>query len=281
MTGGTGRCGDLTVYRVKDDLICRTRRHYCSGYQKDFLRAQSVALANISNLWHRFPDKCKPCFTPLPEKRGNYQRFVAMAYKGGIPMYLEKQSDASVVTSLAVSGGTLASVATHLEEGIAVTDIRIGDLPLEATTTVAELTEAVLELNPLFEKGDRLLFYKVLQKEDPHGPYAEVTATELTLVLWDRRPLGEAVDDLTGFANRQGYLGATESVTGGVAWVHLRPKEEDIVLRSTQFLVVDNPLLATYSSPEQQRKAIASRVKDKGHLKQIFIDMNLIDERRL
>lgn len=264
LTTGKGSIGDYTFYQKKKEVIARTRRNEISEKQPDSIRIQSIPLANINNLWHRFPRDWKPVFNVGDEGMSNYNGFVSHA-RYTLPVYLtrhEAQYGDSVLVPVAVSGGLLPPIGVHREGNRFVTDIAVGDGAVGPATGAGDLAERILSRNWAFKKDDLLLIYFARQVVKASvGPRVFIAADVVSLDVYDRRCLAEVVGGFSGLHVCGGCLASGNIYEGGVAWVHLRRRRNGELLRSNQTLQVVNPLMDQYCSTQQRVESLKSYEK--------------------
>jgi hypothetical protein len=167
---------------------------------------------------------------------------------------------ACIVTDVMVAQGSLPEIGVS-HDGIApITDIALGNLTIGAHTTVREVALAVVRNNYDYQFNDRLRFYLCEQWYPmPYDiPMVKIRCDELRLDEHDHRTLREVMFDTMGFVDRNGRLAASYEVVGGMAWVHLRNRDNDMQL-STQRLICNNDtLMQQYGSEEAFAEACKS-----------------------
>lgn len=216
-----------------------------------------VRWANVINTWRAFGGDLKPSFEG--SRVSDFNAFVGANLTTN-EVYLSKsyaQQGGSVAAPYLITRGSLHAINVSDAGQVKRTDISLGNLEINATTTVADLAYAVLHHNKGFEHGDQISHFRAQQKSDANGvPYVDINATAVVLDLLDETPL-TTVAGTMGFASVQGYLGAAQPVQGALAWVHSR-KEGGRTLVSTQRFVTTNSVLAAYSSEAALTAAIES-----------------------
>ena len=136
-------------------------------------------------------------------------------------------------------------------------------LTIDAETTVAEFSNAVVQNNKFFEYGDQITYFLVFQEinEVTGTPMADVDACCIVLDKSNDAKLLSLVDN-RGFASRDGYLAAQsdyEFGNHGMVWIHSRKSVSDgSTMVSAQFLVCENSLLAQYQSQDAYDTAVNS-----------------------
>ena len=125
------------------------------------------------------------------------------------PVYLTKRESgtACVVAPYLFTRGSLPAIGYGLTAGgILMSDLSLGDLVIDADTTVADLSEALIAHNPHWHEGDQLSFVIARQRIDDSGiPTARKDIVRLILNTTDAasaRPLWDEVGAL-GFTSIQ------------------------------------------------------------------------------
>jgi hypothetical protein len=146
------------------------------------------------------------------------------------------------------------------QNGILVSGIALGDLVIDANTTVADLTMAILTNNgDQWLEKDQITHFYAEQWEDSEGvPRATMTAQKVLLDLSDQTKLWNVVS-ARGFSSipstdsgQGGYylaMNAALSNSGG-SWVHSRTKADGSTQVSTQRLIVVSDILDDYTGYE-------------------------------
>ena len=259
-----GRIGDYTIYQRDGRLTVRSRLseskrpcHPSEGQMR-----QRTCMSNIVNLWRAFPTAYRPMFEQRRRGVSSYNMFVTYAMKA-TPIYLTKRmasENACVLTDVLVSQGSLREIVVG-HDGVAPhTNIQLGGLTIDPSTTVRQLAKAVLNNNDDFLPDDSLRYYVGEQRwvNNEAKPDVTIRCTELVLDLDDDTPLRLATGNSPGFAQRGGWLAASHEVVGGMAWVHLCHGSGGTLL-STQRLVCHNDEMMTrYSSEEAFAEAMES-----------------------
>lgn len=226
-----------------------------------------VQWANIVNIWHSFNGLLHPSFQDRTALISDFNRFVGVNI-GRVPIYLtqgEASQGGAVVAPYQMSWGTLPpiSVSANGVAGEVGTDISLGILTVNNSTTLKQFSRAIIESNQHFQNGDQITAFVLLQTVNTVTgvPYTEVRAFEVTLDTEDNETLVADLDpELYVFANQgeTDKLGMNQSVNGGVVYIHSRLAGDNTTLVSSQRLVVSNTLLATYQSGAKLSAAVKS-----------------------
>ncbi len=260
----TGRCGDVTYYVRKGNIVARLRHndaYHCNSLKSS---AGCTTMSNTVRLWNRFPRAWKPSFMNKRDSQTDYNSFVSHA-RYGQAVYLdslESQQGVTVLVSVAVSDGTLPTVELQVTDNTVLTDIVLNEMTFDTDTTVSALTAAVLENNPLYRAGDALLLYSACQRVAAGMPQVTILASFLPLDRGDDRRLTALLGSGVTLLNAGGRLATPFGDGRGVAWVHLRPAANGAGwLRSTQWMEVRNTLAERYMTVEARDRAVGSYKK--------------------
>ena len=257
-----GMIDDLSIYQRKGKTVVRYRYNVRKKRKPtpEQMRTR-LAWANVYALWRAFPEGRKPLFQGRRPGTTDQNMFVSHNMHNEA-VYLTRpqlQSGGSVVTTLAVSDGTLRPIKLRLADGRVTTNIKTGGWEPSVGSTVGEMAAAILEHNEAFQPCDILRHYVAKQYWDVVNqmPRTRVECTDLPLDPHDERLLADAVGNCCGFGVADGHIAATSEVEGGMAWVHMSKKEETTLV-SPQRLLCTNAYMAQYGSEEAFEAACLS-----------------------
>ena len=215
-------------------------------------------LANMSANFKLYQGKLKLAWEGKKAGLSEYNCFVASNYDKN-PVYITKSmrvAGACVLAESYISSGSLAPIDTVVNgAGVMVSDLKLGGLVIDAQTTVADLTMAILQNNAEWEDGDQLTWFYGVQRVDSAGtPRASLTAEKVVLDTTNENALWSVVSAV-GFssvaaAGGSGYvLGMGQSlVNAGGVWVHSREKDSGSIKVSSQQMTVVSDVLAQYQT---------------------------------
>ena len=215
---------------------------------------QRTQLANLGAVYSQFNPTLKHAFEGL-NGMTDYNAFV-QANMGVCRVFLPKQmrlNGGCVLAPYQITRGTLPSIAMGINgNDVLVTNISLGSLTVNANTSVAEFSLAVIRNNPNWDEGDQLTFFYGIQTIDAvtSVPRASITGYKVVLNTTDATPLW-AYTDALGFCNVDGMLGMSQPATdSAAAWIHSRLDANGNLRVSTQFLYVDSSVLDRYQTDE-------------------------------
>ena len=250
-----------------------------SGYSIDFVdfRRDSAMLEQDSalrSLLPRFNQTLKKGFEGLNGKMNDYNAFI-QANTNVVKVYVPKSvrlNGGSVLAPYQITRGSLPSVAMVKAGDVLVSDINLGSLVIDAATTVADLANAVIAYNDGWEAGDQVTFFYGQQTTDAVTgiPRARIYGFKVMLNPGDSSVLWEVVSEL-GFSSVGGKLGMSAAISDGAAvWIHSREDGTSGLKVSTQFLYVDNSVLAAY----QGDSAMAASANSYGGINKSAVYLN-------
>ena len=268
-----GSVGDVSVYERNGQTIARKKHPQSYNFNRSVQRlGQLTRLVNVNNCWSAFGGALKGNFENKRPGQTDYNAFQS-ANLINARVYLtqkEVKKHVAVADNFFISKGMLEPVVEVEERGdMMVSNIRVGDLELNADTPVTFLAGTVMKLNKgYFRRNDEILFIRAVQKVSDNpliGPYCEIGKNIVTLDLDDTQAMRhllpfyfEGDNALDGFHNVDGFLGCRKVKNSLVAWVHRRRIDGKHLSVSTQQLVGSNNLLALYATEEARLKAIES-----------------------
>lgn len=213
--------------------------------------------ANLGATYKMFDDMLKHGFEEVPANMTSYNAFV-QANLGTVKVYITKKmrkNGGCVLAPYQITEGSMSRILVSLtDNGVLVTNLNLGGLVIDANTTLAEVSMAVIANNKGWEERDQLTFFHGVQTIDRETgiPRAELYADKVMLDTVNPTPLWDITGNM-GFTSIQvsgsTSLGMSGVLTDGcAAWVHSRESEEGKLCVSTQSFYVENAALAAYQT---------------------------------
>ena len=255
----SGKVGDLVYFVRGGQQIIRGVATSSKNPRTSAQMLQRMKWPNILAVYRTLQPYMKDCFESKPAGQTDYNRFMSVNLNS-TPVYLEKSDarlGAAIVAPYVISQGSLPSI--QVDGTTPTTDIALGTLNIDDTTTVTEFAQAVVQNNYGYNFGDQIAFFRLVQEENSQDghPYISVSATRINLDPADTSTL-RSVAPAAGFSTVSGTLGSNAALTGaGVAWIHSRSVNGKTHV-SSQRLVVDNDLLEEYGTAEMLSVATKS-----------------------
>lgn len=254
-----GSVGAVTYVTRKGITVARQKVPAKSSARKT-LRSQRQRMKWVNNVrlfqalnvvgWH-------PSFTNKTGLQSDYNMFVKV--NSAVDVYLPKwvvDGNGGVVAPVTITNGTLPTVGGNRgENGDLVTPIAMGGITIGASTTIATLSRAIVEHNPVWAYGDQLTIVRLLQEQDTATglPRVKSDIAQIYLDGDDELTILDTITDYLGVSN--GQLTALGGNNVGVAVVHSRGEGTDFAV-STEQLNVENSLLNNYMGSTALNTAI-------------------------
>lgn len=260
-----GSIGDITIRQVKGVSITSEKADPSNPKTLAQMRRR-VQWRNIQNFWALIAAYDHPSFENRRALQSDANMFISANF-GLIPVYLtaeEARGGGVVVAPYQVTRGSLPSleVVANGTNGEVGTDISLGNLTIGESTTLKQFSDAVVNNNSNFKNGDQITCFVLTQSTNSVSglPYATCQAFEITLDQTDNETLLSEFDPnglvFTKMASSD-KLGMSQTVNGGVVYIHSR-KTPSKTLVSTQSFLVNNTILANYQSDAKMQEAVIS-----------------------
>lgn len=254
----SGKVGNLTYAQTKHGtVVYPSRRKAKIPRRSEKQMLVRLQWANLGAVYKQYNKTLKKAYEDVVGSNLSVFNAFIQANMSITQVYVPKQvrlNGGSVLAPYQISRGSLESIYYAKNAGnVLVTDLMLGNLAIDAQTTVAQFSAALLNYNAGWEKGDQLTFFYGRQVIDAVSgvPRAKINGTKVRLDLSDQTPLWDLVGDM-GFSSVEGHLGMAVAITdGAAAWIHSREDDEAGTLQiGTQFMFVDSTLLARYQGTE-------------------------------
>lgn len=257
-----GKVGDFVFRKVGPEFIV-SEKPPKKGTSMGTLN-QSLYRAQWGNLvrfWQSFSDRDKPSFEAATINVSHFNLFMR-ANINGTRVYLTKDEvrlGGCVVAPYRVSEGSLPVVPLAYESGgYYASTIQLGELTIDADTSVSDFTRAIVNNNNDFQLGDQIAVFIATQIVESNGglPRVRMQGYKIELNTDDDAAI---VRDMMGTGNISSVDGHLCIPRGdGAVIVHSRQASSGETLVSTQSFVVNNSLLSQYITAEARLKAAES-----------------------
>ena len=271
----SGKVGQLIYRQTKYGTVVYEAPTKASVPQRTEAQMQiRTQWGNMAAVYRQFNQTLKKGFEGLNGKMNDYNAFI-QANTNVVKVYVPKSvrlNGGSVLAPYQITRGSLPSVAMVKAGDVLVSDINLGSLVIDAATTVADLANAVIAYNDGWEAGDQVTFFYGQQTTDAVTgiPRARIYGFKVMLNPGDSSVLWEVVSEL-GFSSVGGRLGMSAAISDGAAvWIHSREDGTSGLKVSTQFLYVDNSVLAAY----QGDSAMAASANSYGGINKSAVYLN-------
>lgn len=263
-----GKLADSVFSIVKGQTIERSAAVAPANPKTEKQYNVRMRWSNIISSWNSYQLALRGLFEFKSKTESDYNRFVSLNVQTETPVFLDKNESelkAVVIAPYIVSEGSLKSIKIRGTRANSYTDICVGQLIITATTTIAELSTAILQYNGnRFREGDNLCYLSCMQDVDSvtHAPTAIVNRFRLHIDTTDTRKVWDVVAswgfnsvvsgqfNFIGHGDRIGY--------GGFAWIHTRLVGNTRHCSSQRLIVDNDDILNDYSSNEYFNRAAES-----------------------
>ncbi len=255
-----GSAGDLTFKTLNGQTVVSEKVTSTTNRRTAAQQKQRMKWANIVQMYKGISPLIDFGFESKAQGVSDYNVFMRLALQQ-TPVYLTRQEVAGggcIAAPYQITQGSLPAIAVSGEGAARVTDISLGSLALNADTTVAQFSNAVVEQNADYDYGDQISFFVVTQQVNAVTgiPFCHFAASAVMLdkasdvKLWD-------LVDAAGFSVVNGKLGhdATATANAVFCWVHSR-KQNGKTLVSSQMLLDNNTMLADYTGADAYQRAV-------------------------
>lgn len=260
-----GRVGQTTYYISKGQQVARQSRND-SNYgetarRTELQQARRVLWANLVDFYKISAMWMPKAFESKRPGQTDYNKFMAVNVPTArIPLTKsESEAGALVVDGFLVTQGSLPSIEVTQTESAWKTNIQLGSLVINNSTTVGDVSTYMINENANIRRGMQLSFVMYQQQVDALGtPRATCRCYELTVDETSEDLLSDHIPAL-GFSVVDGALGtSTEVPTGAFAWI-LSELQGGALKVSTQLLINNNAtLIEQYTSQTQLTRAAQS-----------------------
>lgn len=211
---------------------------------------QRSALANIIRVFQSSPSFFQSAFANKPSNQSDYNAMVARNIGKSPRIHLPKsvvEAGGGVVAPYVISDGGVQSIIVTGIGVTARTNIAVGaDFNIDATTTVAALSTAILENNTFIEEGDQLSYLSIEQYTDGGVPKLRARKYEMVISATGAGIARDYIPEF-GLSVSGGFIAHGAFVySGAFAWVLSRKKEGKIDASRQSLIVTDESLYSSY-----------------------------------
>ena len=263
-----GKIGQMIYYQRKDGttVVYEAKEKAATPVRTEAQMQIRTQWSNLGAVYTQFHKTLKKGFEGLEAGLSDYNAFI-QANVGVCKVYIPKWirlNGGCVLAEYQFCQGSLPPIGYSVNAGgVLVSNLNLGSLTISATTTVAELTMAILQHNQDWEEGDMLAYFEAEQWEDTDGvPRATMVSQKVVLDSLNDNTLWSVVGE-RGFSTIQvsgsNYLSMSAALSNqGAAWVHSREKQSGSIKVSSQKLKVVSDILANYQTYQAMKASAAS-----------------------
>lgn len=258
---GRGKVGDVVLSRMNGVQVSRAYNGKPKDANTRSQAEQRSLLTNIVRLYQSSPSFFEKAFENKKSNRSDYNQLVSVNMRRSPKVFLPKtiaDNGGGVVAPYRITDGSLQNIIISGSGADAVTNIAVGDITINATFTIGQLTEAILANNTFIMAGDQLSYLSIEQYTDNGTPKLRARKYEMILDVNSDTPV-LSVFPAQAVAVVDGFIGHGALVySGAYAWV-LSRRQDGKVKVSTQDLIVTSPdLYSSYVGTDAATRASVS-----------------------
>ena len=259
-----GSTGDVTFRRTKYGVVMTERITHPKNPQTPAQQRGRFIVSHLTAFFTQLKEVLPEAFENKSATLTDTNAFVSANYHNDYPVFLPlrwRKDRGTVLAPYRVTDGYFPAIgATPSGTGYR-TDILLGGLVISAATTVAQLSQAIVENNVAFDMGDEVMYLSFRQTVNDLGtPKIRARAYRLRLSDDDMRAVGQLLP-CEGFHSNNGYLGqAADGVAedDGFCWIHYRKTAQHFRISTQYILVPDTTPAERYGTDEALDFALRS-----------------------
>ena len=255
-----GSAGSLTFKQVNGQTVVSEKATTVKNTRTPAQQRQRTKWGNVVQMYKGICPLINYGFESKAPGCSDYNMFMKVNMKNS-DIYLTREEvagGACIAAPYQLTQGTLPSIVVTGSGENARTDIKLGDLKIDAETTVKDFAIAVVSNNADYDFGDQISFFDVLQRVNAVTgiPYCQFLATNVMLDKTSEVKLLDIVSKY-GFATVDGFLGHIEGEGDGVyAWVHSRKSSAKTQVSTQTFVNNNAEMIAEYSGDQAYKRSV-------------------------
>ena len=232
----SGIYGDMRTFLRNGELQTRAVDSRVNNPQTALQMAKRLTWSNLIALYRVMKYDLREGWQNVPQHCSLFNEYIRVNAKAR-PYALTKsdfKAGATIVAPYQITSGSLPAITA----ANGVSDIALGSFQPTASATIGQFADAIINNNPDFEYGDKLIFFVFKQYTKKGIPSVDFSHEEIILA----KDSADTLDNLlfAGFNNINGYLGMTSVPVGGYCFIHTRRDTENGLLVSPQTIVCNN-----------------------------------------
>lgn len=255
-----GSIGNFTFRVINGNLVVSEKITRKNDSRTPAQQRIRMKFANIIKMYKATYPLFACAFEGKEDNVSDYNMFMKLNINEQ-PVYLTKEEatgGACIVAPYAITQGSLSTISVSKTTAGGVSNINLGSLVIDDSTTIAEFAGAVVQNNHDFDYCDEITFVLIEQQinKATQLPCGVSRTYRVMLDKLNTSPLLCYVP-AEGFSTIDGHLGHHTIADNNYAyaWVHTR-KLSNKTLLSSQSLIDNNSLLTQYTSEEAYRRAV-------------------------
>ena len=255
----TGSAGQLTFKRVNGQTVVSEKVTETTNRRTSAQQKQRMKWANIVAMYRGVAPLLNCAFENKASGVSDYNMFMKLNLQN-TPVYLTKSEVAAcacVAAPYQITQGSLPAIVLSGDAGQSVTDIAVGSLSIDADTTIAQFSNAVVENNSGYSYGDQISFIYAIQSLDAvsGAPKCEFYGEAILLDKSSEVKVYDAVSQ-RGFSVSGGYLAGNIDFVGAYAWIHSRKSSGSTLVSSQVMENYNEVIYAEYTGDDAYQRAV-------------------------
>lgn len=185
LKGASQKLGGVVLYQAQGRTLARELAPAVSNPRTPAQMVQRVKLANVVSVYRANRTWMPGAFEDKKQNESDYNAFVSANLANSLvaTSKAEAAAGAAVVAPYKISSGSLPSIEHNVQSSTIVTNLYVGNLAISGTTTIGQLSTALINNNAGIREGMQLSLIINLQQVQAGTlvPYIILRAYELLL----------------------------------------------------------------------------------------------------
>lgn len=259
-----GKIGESVFYRRGGEQVSRIYNPHPRNANTRSQIDQRSQITNIIRMYQASPIFFQRAFANKKVNQSDYNALVSRNLNKTVKVYLPKgvaDEQGGVVAPYIISDGSLTPIVVTGTGVDAITSLSVGaDFSVSGTTTVGELSAALLDNNTIVQVGDQLSYISIEQYTANGVPRLRARLFEMVLdtadakLVYDVMP-EQAVNVVGGFLAHGSLV-----YSGAFAWVLSRKTASGLQVSRQQLICTSPDLYSAYIGNDAATRAQASYI---------------------
>lgn len=284
MRGASQRLGGMVLYQLKGQTLARELAPAVSNPRTPAQMDNRVRLQNVVSVYRANREWMAGAFENKKERESDYNAFVSANLSSSQVAFTKEQAaaGAAVAAPYQISSGSLGSIEQQVSESELQTNIYLGTLSINNSTTVGEFAAAIIANNNNIVQGMQLsLILNIQQVNQATGiPYIITRAYEVILDAANTELLSSYYPEglLANGGGADNILYADLSEQGSGAASFILSHTVSATTRVSEQSLLQYGSLTIYNS-YTSAEAVAAAVASYGENQVNFLDSNSASEQ--
>lgn len=275
----TQKLGGAVIYQVNGQTLMRQLAPAVSNPRTDAQMSTRVRLANLVAFYRASAGWMRGAFESKAANQSDYNAFVSANAAANAVWLTKSQVEAGtcIVAPYTISRGSMGEIKQTATANMITSNLYVGELTISATTTIGELSTALIANNNGLQNGDQLSVIQYIQNTGSAGAYTttcrarEMLLNTSSVELVSRFLPVEILGVSAGETPSLSIL--TSSFVGGAAFILSRTQGGRILVTTSYVtLTYGNSVYTAMTSTTQKETAIRSY----GTNTVVFLDSNVV-----